>query len=183
MTQDRTEHVPMSASELLASLKQSYPAYYKAWRSMISNNPVALVTKEWRGAAGFAAFINDTSLLPNNPNEVSGVKIKRKIAALPFSPSNVYWKLPAKVLVSSQSIYCVQDIVAESRAAQKQQVTVDSLAALPKEEQEARFNTLMEAQFSGTTLTVTESAELDVLGKLLSGEDIPIPPASKYEDI
>jgi hypothetical protein len=174
MTEHNPNEVPMSASELLASLRETYPAYYKAWKSMVSNNPVASVDKVWRGALGLQNFIDDTSALIDNPCSVPGVKLKRKVPALPFSIGNVYWKLPARMAGIS---------VTTTRAAQQDITTVDSLAALPKEEQEARFNTLMEAQFSGTILTLLQAAELDVLGKLLSGEDIPIPPANKYEDI
>lgn len=170
--------VPLSASEQLEKLKLQYPEYYRAWRSMHGNNSKDCICIEWRGTSGLMKFIEDTSTLINNPTSFPGVKLKRKLKSFPYSPGNVYWSVPKNcrklVGIITSSVQEVSTVRIP---------TLDTLIAMSRKDQEDRFNTLMSAHFSGTILSATEIAEMDALGKLITGVEILPPPESKYEDV
>ncbi len=170
---------PLSNAEQLEQIKQSYPAYYRAWRSMISNNSKDDIIPEWRGTIGLMRFIEDTSTLLNNPSVFPDVKVKlkRKLKDFPYSLSNVYWLVPRNCRKSHLALQ------ATSLQETSQIITLDTLIAMSRKDQEDRFNTLMSAHFSGTILSATEQAEMDALGKLITGMEILPPPESKYEDV
>lgn len=164
-----------SAAEKLEQLSIQYPAYYRAWRSMISNNSKDDIIPEWRGTIGLMRFIEDTSILLNNPDVFPNVKVKlkRKLKDFPYSSSNVYWLVPRNCRKSHLAL----------QATSLQATSLDALIAMSRKDQEDRFNTLMSAHFSGTILSATEIAEMDALGKLIIGVEILPPPESKYDDI
>mgnify|MGYP000350742343 CR=1 FL=1 len=192
MTQDNIVPITVdsetSLSALMEQLKQLHPAYYRAWKSMNTTYGVDSVSPQWRGTNGFATFIAETSKLPNSPTQLPGVKVKlkRKVSGFQFDADNTYWKLPSHI-----------------RASDKKKVTPLDLSELPKStgtktdlpsisELKEKYPTInaieqrIEELFNKSMtdgLSANETLELDILGKLAIDDEIPVPPASKYEDI
>lgn len=174
-----------TASERRISLQQKYPQYHRAWKSMTSTYGVDMVSLDWRGTAGLMKFIEDTSVLENNPDTIPTVKLKRFYPAAMFSPDNVYWKIGNKDKARMQ---------ASARTTRNTSVPTPSVLATPvlnittlKEKypdqtsMEERFNALFTSSLEHT-LSVIEQTEFDILGKLVVGEELT-PPLSKFEDI
>lgn len=188
---------PTNLTAILESLRQTYPAYYRAWKSMITSYGAQDVITEWRGTMGLAQFVADTSVLPDSPTflpEVS-VRLKRKLSAFEFSPENVYWKIP-KVAASkaariksntkAASKFVLPSVGVVQYPARRDEDSPSSIEELKKlyhtpELIEARMNELFAIQFEGAGLTELQSAELDVLGILSKGEEIE--PQDKFTDI
>lgn len=175
---------PLSNTEQLKQIKQSYPAYYRAWKTMI-NNGVSHVIMEWRGTIGLMRFIEDTSELPDNPTiSTVAVKLKRKIQSLQYDKHNVYWK-PSAVAVAVASISTVQPMQ-PMQPTSSNTSSIASITAIKEKyptitDMEARIAELFELKFSGSTLSDQQELELEILGTLITGEEIPI--KDKYTDL
>ena len=191
---------PTNLTAILESLKSTYPAYYRAWKSMITSYGAQDVITEWRGTMGLAQFVADTSVLPDSPTFLPNVsvKLKRKLAAFEFSPENVYWKIPAAaqskaarikqqervtkfVLPSVDGHPCVVQYPA--RRDEDSPSSIEELKKLYPDATsiEARMNELFAIQFEGAGLTELQAAELDVLGILAKGEEIT--PQDKFTNV
>ena len=188
---------PTNLTAILESLRQTYPAYYRAWKSMITSYGAQDVITEWRGTMGLAQFVADTSVLPDSPTflpEVS-VRLKRKLSAFEFSPENVYWKIPkvaaskaARIKSNTKAAtkFVLPNVGVVQYPARRDEDSPSSIEELKKlyhtpELIEARMNELFAIQFEGAGLTELQSAELDVLGILSKGEEIE--PQDKFTDI
>lgn len=195
MTQDTIQlndsNTPLS--EVLEILKQQYPAYYRAWKSMTTTYGVDAVATEWRGTAGLRQFIQDTSTLPNSPTQLPGVKVKlkRKVTGFKFDVENTYWKLPSHMKAADRkkaTLLDMNDLNNLPTPTSSVDTSILSISDIKQryptiQEQEARMQELFD-QAATDRLSSEESAELDLLGKLVESDgEIPIPPASRYEDI
>lgn len=188
---------PTNLTAILESLRQTYPAYYRAWKSMITSYGAQDVITEWRGTMGLAQFVADTSVLPDSPTflpEVS-VRLKRKLSAFEFSPENVYWKIPkvaaskaARIKSNTKAAtkFVLPNVGVVQYPARRDEDSPSSIEELKKlyhtpELIEARMNELFAIQFEGAGLTELQSAELDVLGILSKGEEIE--PQDKFTNV
>lgn len=163
------------------TLKNKYPAYYRAWKSMISNYGKNSVDIFWRGTIGFMRFIEDTSELDNSPSDSKlpevlreSVKLKRINNTERFSPDNVIWAV-CKVVD--------KELERKERAQEREAELLKQLNELPSsynlgvnptddksyelparriEDKEERVNQLFEKSIEGT-ITKEEERELDIL--------------------
>jgi len=180
-----------TAATMREQLRQSHPAYYRAWSSMTTVNGVDSICAEWRGITGLMQFITDTSILDNSPSVRAGVKVllKRLLPSLPFSPANVYWKLPEHVrmreLKSAKQNTPINVFELPASSSPAHSCTVDSIIqSYPtRESQEARMNDLFMKPFQegGTPITPAEEAEMKVLDSLINS--VPLEPSTKFTDI
>lgn len=200
----------VTAAEKQEQLKQQYPRYYSAWRTMHSNYGKNQVSLDWRGTIGLMKFIEDTSVLDNNPDVMDAlsastgivglsVKLKRLQPAFAFSPQNVYWYIPrdVKKLLDAASTFSTSSNERMHAPIQLPQPVLPSVLSdiVPVSIESIRetynttplMETRMEELFNESmtrTLSTIEQAELDILGKLIAGEEItPVETISKYEDI
>lgn len=167
----------------MQELQQLYPAYHRAWKSMLSTYGTVQIASEWRGTIGLMRFIEDTSTLPDNPDVYPdvAVKLKRKFPALMFELSNVYWKIPSKykkLHLASPPASPVPKI---------QPASLSRFEAMTPQELEQQLDTLINLQMGGNTLSPIQQQELDILAALTSGTAIrdlePVQKLSKFEDI
>ena len=192
------------AADQITTLTAHYPDYVRAWKSMYSTYGKNTICLDWRGTVGLMRFIEDTASLDNNPTILAAhgvtVKLKRKQPAMMFSPLNVYWYIPrAEVkrlaqVSGVQSLYrmhapfdpVVLPTVLPSVLTTITGVSIESIKqSYPTiQEKEARLESLFTLSMT-QHLTPIEQAELDILGKLVVGDDIPTVPTSlpKCEDI
>lgn len=154
----------------LQSLRQQYPTIYTAWRSMCGNNTVDIITPKWRGKLGCVQFIIDTC-----SSYVDGAKLKRRDSRLPFSPANVYWKLPInKERIMKKQVHAITFDLEELASKYPTQ-----------ESREERINELFSASLT-EHFTPSMQLELEILtDSLITGEiNVPIKEAvTKYTDI
>lgn len=77
-------------------IKSRYPAYYRAWKSMLNHGKTE-VSMFWRGTHGLMTFIEDTLELENSPSALPQyadyIKLKRIDESKKFIPGNVVWKI------------------------------------------------------------------------------------------
>jgi hypothetical protein len=205
ITMSQTEHPeteinlndPTNLTAILESLKSTYPAYYRAWKSMITSYGAQDVITEWRGTMGLAQFVADTSVLPDSPTFLPNVsvKLKRKLSQFQFSPGNVYWKIPSvaqakaariKSNIKAATKFVLPSVGVVQYPARRDEDSPSSIEELKKlypdaTSIEARMNELFAIQFEGAGLTELQAAELDVLGILAKGEEIT--PQDKFTNV
>jgi len=190
--------VPTRAQVQYEQIKEQYPEYVRAWKSMNSTYGAAMITPEWRGIVGLMKFIEDTATVQDSPTFYPGygARLKRYNDIAAFSPDNIYWKLPAASVkriqtelgshrtgnISSTVVNVSTGITAPSVLA----TSVLNITTLKQQyPDQASMETRMEELFTRSmnhTLSPTEQAEFDILGKLVVGDRLTAP-LSKFEDI
>ena len=196
----------ISLTEQLTNLSLQYPAYHRAWKSMNTTYGVHVVTFDWRGTIGLMRFIEDTSSLPDSPTVspefAHTVKLKRKDSTMPFSLTNVYWSLTvaARKVQKYSEARKVQRLQYELKtpvqvmSAQSSSVeqVLEELKQLSPDELTSLHTSLLESEFAGVTLSASDEFKRKLLDRVvfegvsLDAELnalVPIPPASKFEDI
>lgn len=183
MSTDCIYHSPDSLS--LDMIKQKYPAYYRAWKSMLNygKNEISVF---WRGTHGLMAFIEDTVELDDSPSKLPEfadyIKLKRVDSRKKFSPDNVVWKVSKVALKSSTEL---EDSIDSSRDSsmevlKKLEEKIESVVpqSIPSsiqsqskllrrtEDKEARLEELFSKSLEGT-INKAEELELERLSKIV----------------
>lgn len=173
MSTDYIYHSPDSLS--LDMIKQKYPAYYRAWKSMLNygKNEISLF---WRGTHGLLVFIEDTVELDDSPSKLPEfadyIKLKRIDSKKKFAPDNVVWKIAKVALKNSTENAEVEFEEVDSLKKLSEKVESVIPQSLPSEsklfrrieDKEARLEELFSKSLEGT-INKSEELELEVLSK------------------
>lgn len=173
MSTDCIYHSPDSLS--LDMIKQKYPAYYRAWKSMLNygKNEISLF---WRGTHGLLVFIEDTVELDDSPSKLPEfadyIKLKRVDSRKKFAPDNVVWKIAKVALKNSTENAEVEFEEVDSLKKLSEKVESVIPQSLPSEsklfrrieDKEARLEELFSKSLEGT-INKSEELELEVLSK------------------
>lgn len=174
-------------------IKSKYPAYYRAWKSML-NYGKNEVSAFWRGTSGLMVFIEDTLELENSPSALPQyadyIKLKRIDESKKFIPGNVTWKIAkvaTKFVLTKEHEAESQHDDLETQFAgllertsqvpiQDKPVGLEAEEVLDQkyrrtEDKEARLEELFNKSMEGS-ITKSEELELEVLSKVV----VEVPP-------